>query len=194
MQVWSAYTGYDLILGYSQVVYAVLNEPFTAAIKSQAECYAAPHKEGVVAALMAPLAMKAIKSNQHPPTTFQSVSQVMKLFGKGDPAQIAANILNGQMTNSLTLHDIPFIQRKINEAFHNGTLYSLPCDIAYLHEAKTIATLPGALAYFLEVQKSEKQAFVNYLRRGIPPVIAPEIVQDIMAGRAVAATWGGNGV
>lgn len=193
MQVWSAYTGYDLILGYGQTVYSVLSEPFTQAIKKEAEGYAAPHKEGVVAALMAPLAMKAIQNNQHQTTPFQSASQVMALFAEGDPAQIAANILNGQKTSSLEVHDVPFILKEINKAFHNGTLYSLPRDIAHLHEAKTIATLPGALAYFLESQKSEKQAFVNYLRRGIPPVIAPEIVQNIMAGRTVAATWGGNG-
>lgn len=192
MQRWCAYTGYNLILGCERLVCSVFGESLTRHIKKQAEGYVASNNETVVAAIMSPLAMKEIRGSLEPSTAFQSASQVMELFEKGDPAQIAANILNGQMTSSLYPHDIPFILSEITKAFNNGTLYSLPRDILHLHEPKIIATLPEALAYFLKSQSAEKQAFVNYLRRGIPPVIAPEVVQDIMIGRTVAATWGGN--
>lgn len=200
MQYWSAYTGHDLILGYDRIIYSIVSETFTQHIKEEAKAYAARislkpgfSKENIIAALMAPLTMKELRNAFTQANAFQSASEVMALFRKGDPTHMAANILNGQITSSLYLHNMASILSEIGKALYNGALYNFPHDTSRLHHFNIIATLPEALAYFLKKQKAEKQAFVAYLRHGIPPVITEEITHAIIVGKAVSATWGENG-
>ncbi len=196
MRYWYGYTGERLIVGHGRTIRQLVPQsPAVHDLREAARAhYAATTarrtrvaEASFTAAMLAPLAVRALGIASPPATTFSSAGQLLRLFDGLNAEQAAVNLYNGRVASAYA--DAGDIAARVAQGFDDGALLSLPRDAARLHAPETLSALPGALVFLLSHFDAERKAFSHYLRRGAPPVLSADTRRALAKSRPVLRTW-----
>lgn len=196
MRYWYGYTGENLLLGHGRAIRQVFSvpqtlEPLLRQANQQAQQLLetptsfANHipYDTLVAALMTPLAVHELGTNNPTATPFSSAAQLFALFEGADVKQVAINLYNGRKASTYNSDE------QVVQGFESGELLFLPQDTSHLNTPEFLNNLPSIAVFLLRQTEVEQKAFAEYLRRGTPPVASDKDQKSMAAMRPVLSTW-----
>lgn len=195
MHDWYGYTGAYLLYCHGRAIRRVVPhaqcQHLLEMVRQQL-----PHRRGkwvteetFAAAMIAPLAIRALEKSPPEMTAFASVGQVARLFAGRSIEQVALNFVNGAIASAYEATDVERLAARITQAFEKGELLVLPRDAERLHAPATLRDLPGMVAFMLARAQAQRKAFNTYLRRGTPPVMTLDRVVMATKSRRIPRTW-----
>ncbi len=194
MDFWYAYTGESLIAGNGRMIQHVVADNsvtpnFIVAAGESYKIYSkilgGVSKETHSAAFIAALAIRELDKNPKP-ENFTSLKQIYKLFAGLDIEQVAINFLNARIVSTYQTENLG---KQLVQGFAKGELLFLPRDQASLYSPEYLNKLPGIIVFLLTKSNSERKAFNDYLRRGIPPILDSNAYTKIANTRPVLASF-----
>ncbi|MEQ1706599.1 MAG: hypothetical protein ABL867_11610 [Rickettsiales bacterium] len=191
---WYGYTGESLVAGRGRMIQNVVagNSAIADFIVAAGESYKiysrflrGVSKETYNAAFIAALAIRELDKNPKP-ENFTSLKQIYKLFAGLDIEQVAINFLNARIVSTYQTENLG---KQLVQGFAKGELLFLPRDQASLYSPEYLNKLPGIIVFLLTKSNSERKAFNDYLRRGIPPIFDSNAYTKIANTRPVLASF-----